>query len=132
MRLLILFFLAALVNCGAISNSTPTAESIVGSWKIVGTSAKPVAVEQIFPSGQIGGQITFKPDWTFEEQVTYPKSPGKTVKVSGIYAVKDGVLTLVNQADNSQTKATVKLEKDFLIAAPLIAGEDIEYFKRAD
>jgi len=130
MRLLILIFLIAVASCSGVSDSVPPEQSIIGSWKLMRTEKKPLEVERVTESERMTGRFTFRPDNTFDGEVTYPKSPEINTKLSGTYAVEDGILTMFNQTNSSTTKSTLKFEKDFMIAKQLNPEGLIAYYKR--
>lgn len=96
----------------------------------MGMTKKPFPVEKVTETDLIGGNLNFKPDKTFEGEVTYPKMPDKNLKISGSYSVENEILTINNQTNNSTTKSTLKFEKDFLVATPLNPDGFIMYYKR--
>jgi hypothetical protein len=130
MRFLILIVLIAAVSCGGVSDSLSNEKSITGSWKLMGMTKQPFPLEKITETDLMGGSLNFKPDKTFDGEITYPKMPDKNLKVSGTYAVENGILTINNQTNNSTTQSTLKFEKDFMIATPLNPDGFIMYLKR--
>ncbi|HLM61875.1 MAG TPA: lipocalin family protein [Pyrinomonadaceae bacterium] len=130
MSFLILILLVATVSCGRVSQSVSPEKSIVGSWKLMGMVKTPFPIEEVTESDLMTGQITFKPDKTFDGEVVYPKSPDKNTKVFGTYTVEGDILTVSNQANNSTTKSTLKFEKDFMVGTPLNPEGFIAYWKR--
>ena len=94
MRILILFFLVLSVSCEGRLNSVSNEKSIVGSWKLMGMTKKPFPIEEITENNLIGGSMNFKPDKTFDGEVTYPKMPDKNLKVSGSHTVENEILTI--------------------------------------
>jgi hypothetical protein len=132
MRFLILIVLFVVVNCGGISDSVSNEKSIIGSWKLMGMTKKPFPIEEVTETDLMGGNMTFKPDNTFDGEVTYPKMPDKNLKVSGTYSIENGILTINNQTNNSATKSAMRFEKDFMILTPLNPDGFIAYYKRLD
>ena len=132
MRLLILIMLIWSVSCDGTSNSVSNEKSIVGSWKLMGMTKKPFPIEEVTENDLISGRMNFKPDKTFDGEVTYPKMPDKNLKVSGSYTIENEILTINNRTNNSATKSTLKFEKDFMIATPLNPDGFIAYYKRVN
>jgi hypothetical protein len=132
MRFLILIILIVNIGCGGASKFVSTEKSIIGSWKLMGMTKKPFDIEKITEIDLIGGRMNFKPDNSFDGEITYPKYPDKTVKAFGTYAIEGEILTISNQANNSITKSTFRFEKDFLIAKPLHPEGSIMYYKRIE
>lgn len=130
-RFLILIVLIVNIGCG-VSKSVSTEKSIIGSWKLMGMTKKPFDIEKITETDMIGGRMTFKPDNTFDGEVTYTKYPDKNVKAFGTYTIEGEILTITNQGNNSTTKSTFRFEKDFLIAKPLNPEASIMYYKRIE
>ena len=130
MRLLILIVLILTVSCGGVSNFASNEKSIIGSWKLMGMTKTPFPIEKVTETDLIGGSLNFKPDKTFDGEVTYPKIPDKNMKVFGTYTIENDVLTIKNQTNNSTTKSTLKFEKDFMVATPLNTDGFIAYYKR--
>jgi len=130
MRLLILIVLILTVSCGGVSNSASNEKSIIGSWKLMGMTKTPFPIEKVTETDLIGGSLNFKPDKTFDGEVTYPKIPDKNMKVFGTYTIENDVLTIKNQTNNSTSKSTLKFEKDFMVATPLNTDGLIAYYKR--
>jgi len=130
MRLLILIVLILTVSCGGVSNSASNEKSIIGSWKLMGMTKTPFPIEKVTETDLIGGSLNFKPDKTFDGEVTYPKIPDKNMKVFGTYTIENDVLTIKNQTNNSTTKSTLKFEKDFMVATSLNTDGFIAYYKR--
>ena len=130
MRLLTLIVLILTVSCGGVSNSASNEKSITGSWKLMGMTKTPFPIEKVTETDLIGGSLNFKPDKTFDGEVTYPKIPDKNMKVFGTYTIENDVLTIKNQTNNSTTKSTLKFEKDFMVATPLNTDGFIAYYKR--
>lgn len=131
MRFLILIVLIVTVSCGGgISGSLSDEKSVIGSWKIMGMTKQPFPLDKITETDLMGGSLNFKPDKTFDGEITYPKMPDKNVKFTGTYAVENGILTINNQTNNSTTQSTLKFEKDFMIATPLNPDGFIMYLKR--
>ncbi|MBA3787033.1 MAG: hypothetical protein H0X15_16100 [Acidobacteria bacterium] len=130
MRLLILIVLILTVSCGGVSNSASNEKSIIGSWKLMGMTKTPFPIEKVTETDLIGGSLNFKPDKTFDGEVTYPKIPDKNMKVFGTYTIENDVLTIKNQTNNSTSKSTLKFEKDFMVATSLNTDGFIAYYKR--
>ena len=119
-----------MVSCGGVPGSLSNEKSIVGSWKLMGMTKKPFPIEKITETDLMSGNFNFKPDKTFDGEIIYPKMPDKSLKVSGTYAVENGILTINNQTNNSTTQSTLKFEKDFMIATPLNPDGFTMYYKR--
>ncbi len=130
MRFLIFILLIVTISCSGTSETVSPEKTIVGSWKLMGMVKTPVEIERVTESDLMTGQLNFKPDKTFDGEVIYPKSPDKNTKVSGIYTIENGILTISNRANNSTTKSTFKFEKDFMIATPINPEGFIAYYKR--
>jgi len=130
MRLLILIVLILTVSCNRVSNSASNKKSIIGSWKLMGMTKKPFPIDEVTETSLMGGSLNFKPDKTFDGEVTYPQTPDKNLKVYGSYTIENEFLTISNQINNSTTKSTVRFEKDFMVVTPLNPEAFIAYYKR--
>ncbi len=96
----------------------------------MGMTKTPFPIEKVTETDLIGGSLNFKPDKTFDGEVTYPKIPDKNMKVFGTYTIENDVLTIKNQTNNSTSKSTLKFEKDFMVATSLNTDGFIAYYKR--
>lgn len=130
MGLIISILILFTLSCGGIFNSDTPEKSIVGSWKLMGMTKKPFPIEEVTQTDLMGGRLNFKPDKTFDGDVTYPKMPENNLKVFGTYKIENDIITISNQANNSTTESKIKFEKDFMILTPLNPGGFIAYYKR--
>ena len=137
--LIVLAFVVTAMSCAnsvSVSNGSSTpiskANSVVGSWKIMGMVSTPLDIEKVTETTLLGGSTNFNADGTFDGEITYPKTPGTTIKQEGTYVVEDDVITISNTVSHSTMKSTIKFEKDVMILTPSKPDAFIAYYKRLD
>lgn len=130
MRFIILILFILTVSCSSVSNSTSNEKSIIGSWKLMGMTKKPFPIDKITETDLMGGSLTFKPDKTFDGEITYPKKPENNLKVFGTYKIENEIITISNQTNSPTTESKMRFEKDFMILTPLNPDGFIAYYKR--
>jgi hypothetical protein len=122
--------LLALSACAVAPREAMNKESLIGSWEFLGMTKDVVPVERLDKSGMMKGQMNFKADGTFDGDFIYPRTPEKNTKAFGTYTLDNGIITIVNQSNNSNIKSELKMEKDVLIVKPLVENGFVMYLRR--